>query len=563
MTMDRNSDGSPSEEDIPPTSERMLHEMPSGDSFQSDQQLEYDRDFVVCLLNIGQMLQDRETLINMVTPAQAEALTAWPMLAPNPDFLPCNPAPLPNNPVKRKPVKISEEQQGHLREIQSKAANQMKEVVDSVYRYVPNNGRYRAAKAAAVQSHSSAVMNWKRMRPLDKYMSPEQRVLQREVQRAMKRDLDQKAEIEKEKSEVPAAACPKREQKDNETLRLVEPNIRLSTSADGPKYFCGRTSTEMQKEEAKRPMVHTKMHGVNELRTSETPNPVRPTNHDSTLSKRMSVLDEEMKKDVHVFRRNNLTVDEMMMTRSKSEPSRLVVHETLQRVADEINCGTVSDIKRGTETSKVTHRDYDDMVTEQGASSNVRIQSRHSSHSILDKDDLGGTDSPRRNALFYKVNSAPSERGASGTASAPSRNGLYERAVPPTSSGSATKLYNEQRRATSFDQNMMQKAKNHRDSRLSGKAQEQYIRNVSTGLKTKASSGGGVPVRKVKPKESSGKTVASELRVPIAKIATDSFGGTSRHVKAPEPDLIDASSALLPGVAGKRLNVSAGNHRVL
>ena len=121
----------------------------------------------------------------------------------------------------------------------------------------------------------------------------------------------------------------------------------------------------------------------------------------------------------------------------------------------------------------------------------------------------------------------------------------------------------------SFDQNMIQRAKLHRDFRLSSQAHSQYLKKVpeSTTYGTSVSKPLTVfkPL-KAKPKE----RTTSEAKASTvddsssAKHVTNGFSAVplgKNRTKDAEPEQL--GQKLIPGVAGKRLQMSVVNHRLL
>ena len=463
-----------SEEDVDPIRERVdrvLREAPYGDGYLTKER--GDRNLVDSLLNVDQELHENETLLDSLTSAAVESLTPWALTVPNPKLIPHVPkkkhaksadnSSLSYHPVLNTEIRHRERvRKSHESDI--RVSSQYNQCVEpTTYRYVPNNGKYRHNKSS---SHTnSPSMNVRRMKCLDKYISPEQRVVQREVQRSIRKEQLQNEQGKQQD-----------ESKDTREIHQQEENPASSSipseSFDPPspvaesREFTKHDIVSDNVKETERKTIQPTIHEAVELPAMDIPLVGKQISDKfmEKFSRRINALDEEMKRDLRMLRRS--PEDSL---RSRSEPSRILSqHMSDSREAPK---EVSSDVKSLLAKYKRPEPITEGQITQSFSSTSEHLETISDANSEKDV-------SPRKGALFYKVrNRFNDKRIDSGL----SNSEHYDREVTPRSDSGGTpsqRYHGQPRRTMSFDQNMIQRAKIHRDHRLSGQSRSQYLRRV-------------------------------------------------------------------------------------
>ncbi len=586
MTMDCSSGNVTSEDEVPPpTSERALHEMPSGDSFLTE--AEYDRELVECLINLGQALQDSETFLTVMNPTQTETLTPWSMMGPNPKFT--------SHVSRKKQPKNVEETITPYVPPASRGSSHWKECIEpATFKYVPNNGKYRSAKQT-VQTQTPA-MNWKRLRPLDKYMSPEQRMFQREVQRAFRRDQELKREAAMESERqilegikaVEQISVPRQEQpKPRKVLDTDVPTNSGHKKRNNTQNEPTITVTSPRDQESgdggnvlDKQVLQPKLHDAAELPQMLVPSPGKRIADQfvETLSRRMEVLERELKGDMmnqqeQLMLRQQLLQQPMPtwigkeedgLKRSRSEPSRIALACSERNFEVSKETKQVSKQRRKLAGFSYGAESKHDSKDEKLHSQRLAEEENEAILSAAGNPDgeCANNLEAQGGVVFHKVERRRRDRLTSTAMSAPSRSEFFEREtrdISPASdigAGTGHQGATERRRTFSFDNNMMQRAKAQRDQRLCQPAQNPPVPVISPSTSLPK-----VKISKVNPKNKTGAKVAA---LPGTKFAADNFTAlpVRKSSQKAEVEEVDTQS-FMPSVAGKRLQMSVGNHRVL
>ena len=549
-----------SEEDVTTPNELVMSEIPSGDIYLTEER--YDRNLVDCLLDIDEGLQASETLIDVVTQATIDSLSCWALTVPNPRYIPHVPkkkharsaddSAITYHPMLSTGTR-SDSKFRRSFESDIRSSSHYRQCVEpTTYRYMPNNAKYRLSKVSP--QDSSPSMNVRRMKCLDKYISPQQRVVQRELQRALRKEQELQQEIEKQKEECERQKSLLQQEKTlTDSLYFHESSLRQNSPIETlVKPVTRNEILTNNYRDVERKVVLPKLHKPVELPPVEIPLVGKQISDEfiEKFSRRINALDDEMRKDVKVFKRHPED-----MVGSKSEPSRIMSQHTFD--LRDVQKESIVDIK-----PIVSKHRWHEPISEDAI---AQVYSSNVDHLESGNVNTNRDVSPRKDAMFYKVGSKDSERQSNGTNSAPSSSDFYDRETTPGSDKSGTVRHVQPRRTMSFDQNMIQRAKLHRDYRLSSQAHSQHVKKVP-GPRTSVT-GNVVKPTKVKPKEktiseartssltinSSAKSTANSLTaVPLGK---------SRH-KEPEREP-SCSQELLPGVAGKRLQMSVVKPRLL
>ena len=555
------SDEATSEEDV--LAEEVLSEVPCGDIYLTDER--YDRNLVDTLLNIDQELHDNETLLDVITPATTESLSPWALTVPNPKFIPHVP--------KKKHAKSADDSQHSYRPVLSteirykerfrrshetdiRTSSQYNHCVEpTTYRYVPNNGKYRLNKGSP--QNTSPSLNLRRMKCLDKYISPEQRVVQREVQKSMKKEEQLQQELVKQQEESGKHNVLHEREKDPKEIEKRSDSIGSYSPTEVRESVKNEGLSDSTSKDTDRKTIQPKIHQTIDLPAMDIPLVGKQISQKfmEKFSRRINALDQEIKRDIRLLRRNP---EDMM--RSKSEPSRIMSQPMgdLRDVPKE----AISDAK----PSLIRHRRPEPITEDQVAQSySSTLEKLETTYDTSGDKDVNS----HQNTLFYKVGSKVDERQND---SVPSNSEFYKRNITPASDSggiSVQRHHAQPRRTMSFDQNMIQRAKLHRDFRLSSQAHSQYLKKVpeSTTYGTSVSK----PLTVFKPLKGKPK----ERTTSEAKASTVNNSSSAKHVtngfsavplgknrtKESEPEQL--GQKLIPGVAGKRLQMSVVNHRLL
>ena len=563
MTMEANDEATSEEDVLALSSDQVvLSELPCGDIYLTDER--YDRNLVDSLLKIDQELHDNETLLDVLTAATTEFLSPWALTVPNPKFIPHVPkkkhAKSADNSIHSYHPAVNTElrYKDRLRrshETDIRISTQYNQCVEpTTYRYVPNNGKYRLNKGSP--QHSSPSLNVRRMKCLDKYISPEQRVVQRDVQKSMKKEQLQQ-ELVKQQDESEKHNVLHHYEKDPKEIAKRGDFIDSCSNIEVRESVKNEIWNDNASKDTDRKTIPPKMHQAMELPAMDIPLVGKQISEKfmEKFSRRINALDQEIKRDIRMLRRNPED-----MWRSKSEPSR-VMSQHMMDLRD-VPKEAISDVN----PSITKHRRPEPITEDQVAQSySSALDNLETTYDISSEKDV----SPHKETMFYKVGSKANERQNN---SALSNSEIYERDVTPASDsgGVPTHRHHAQpRRTMSFDQNMIQRAKMHRDYRLSSQAHSQYLKRVpaSNTYVTNASKPLTVfkPL-KAKPKERTTSEAKSSTvnNSSSAKNVSNGFTavplGKSRTKDAEQEQL---GQKLIPGVAGKRLQMSVVNHRLL
>ena len=558
------TDEATSEEDVLALSSDnvVLSEVPCGDIYLTDERC--DRNLVDSLLNIDQELHDKETLLDVLTPATAESLSPWALTVPNPKFIPHVP--------KKKHAKSADDSihschpalntelryKDRLRrshETDIRISTQYYQCVEpTTYRYVPNNGKYRLNKASP--QNSSPSLNLRRMKCLDKYISPEQRVVQREVQKSMKKEQLQQ-ELVKQEDESEKHNVLHQHEKDPKEIAKRSDFIDSCSQIEIREAVKNEILNDNASKDTDRKTIPPKMHQAMEVPAMDIPLVGKQISEKfmEKFSRRINALDQGIKRDIRMLRRNPED-----MWRSKSEPSQMMSQHMMD--LRDVPKEAMSDVNPSLTKHKRPESITEDQVTQSYSSTLENIET---TYDISSEKDVN----PHKGTLFYKVGSKANERQNDST---PSNAEFYERGVTPASDSGGVPVqrhHTQPRRTMSLDQNMIQRAKMHRDYRLSTKAHSQYLKKVpeSNTYGTNVSK----PLTVFKPLKAKPK----ERSTSEAKTSTVNNSSSAKHVangftavplgksRTKDAEQDQLGQKLIPGVAGKRLQMSVVNHGLL
>ena len=134
------------------------------------------------------------------------------------------------------------------------------------------------------------------------------------------------------------------------------------------------------------------------------------------FSRRINALDQEIKRDIRMLRRNPED-----MWRSKSEPSRMMSQHMMD--LRDVPKEAMSDVNPSLTKHKRPESITEDQVTQSYSST---LENLETTYDISSEKDV----SPHKGTLFYKVGSKANERQNDST---PSNAEFYERGVTPAS----------------------------------------------------------------------------------------------------------------------------------
>ena len=160
-----------------------------------------------------------------------------------------------------------------------------------------NNAKYRLSKV--LQQDSSLSMNVRHMKCLDKYISPQQRVVQRELQRALRKEQELQQEIEKQKEECKRqkSLLQQQEKTQTDSLYFHESSLRQNSPIETlVKPVTRNEILTNNYRDVERKVVLPNLHKPVELPPVEIPLVGKQINDEfiEKFSRRINALDDEM-----------------------------------------------------------------------------------------------------------------------------------------------------------------------------------------------------------------------------------------------------------------------------
>lgn len=271
-----------------------------------------ERGLTECLLETDEDHDEVDSSLPQTIPYEvADSILAWQDVAPNAQIV------IP----RRKRVPAHSADEAHVRRHRNDEIHKyQKKTVESLfttaslwrlcvepttYRYIPNNGRYRLSKHDHKLDRDSKIA--RTIRSMEK-LSPEQRHLQKEIQRELRQEFEIQQRLD-------------RQAEQRHRLRVAE--AKRMDGRGQPRPERGEHSAEeqyrmpvsVQRRHAKDTFFHKRVKTPVELPPINGPLLGRGVNENfiDTLTDRMHNLEEEMKKDQALLRKKQIEPTEEMV----------------------------------------------------------------------------------------------------------------------------------------------------------------------------------------------------------------------------------------------------------
>ena len=260
-----------------------------------------DQKLVDILLDFSETCLGSEALLDVIDLQEVESLKPWQSVAPVPKFTQAS------TQKKRKVIRESDDPnydtdekqmttknyRRYLYPKQDRETTAWKECVEpTTFRYVPNNGTYRASKSEQKMAPPQHTRPQPR-KPCEK-LSPEQKHLQREIQRELRKEYESSSQASAESY--------------GNSVRDSVDTLHLLNISDNRHPNSAKSSAKTSASVTPQPSAAALSYKAVSDRIFEN------------FANRISSLDEEMKNDIRLYKKldENMTIK---TTRSRSEPN--------------------------------------------------------------------------------------------------------------------------------------------------------------------------------------------------------------------------------------------------
>ncbi len=280
---------------------------PSGSDRLTDQKSE--RGLTKSLLDCDESFYSNETFLEVMTVPESESMSPWALMVPNPTFNPTVP--------KKKPTKTQDDSvvpygsqyawRHRSFDFDIRDPPLWKQCIEPhTYRYVPHNRKYHQAK---VDSKQSTPQPFRKTLSVDRYITPEQKQLQREIQRALRKEFENQQQAERQKSQLERQKSII--ENDRKRLERTLDNPEVNNEYGSPEHD-SREESHMQNQERdsetnRRKILESRIRSPINLPPIDVPLVGKSLSdkYMESFSKRINALDAEMKRDMTILRRNS------------------------------------------------------------------------------------------------------------------------------------------------------------------------------------------------------------------------------------------------------------------
>lgn len=535
---------------------------PSGSDRLTDQKSE--RGLTKSLLDCDDNFYSNETFLEVMTVPESESMSPWALMVPNPTFNPTVP--------KKKPTKTQDDSvvpygshnsyRHRSYDFDVRDPPLWRQCIEPhTYRYVPHNRKYHQAK---VDSKQSTPQPFRKTMSVDRYITPEQKHLQREIQRALRKEFEHQQQVERQKShlERQKTIIENDRKRLERTIDNPDVNHEYGSPEHDPREESSAHAQENERDSAsnRRKILESRMRSPINLPPIDVPlcGKSLSDKYMESFSKRINALDAEMKRDMTILRRNS-----EMELRTKLE-GQWSSSDIVNLPPKEYSKERVSD-----ETFSIRPAGNQRQKSEQHRS---RIEETpYTKQYALNYENVAQNKSEADRAHFrYGVGQKEMEkydRYMAGTSSAPPAGTFYDREASNLSDDYGPTIQYVRGPTTQVimgdtglprafrPQNMTRSPPNSRQKQQDSntrlkEAQTKSNKSYKHGPKTKTAP--SIPVSN-----------------PGAKVINNNFTavplGKARQKDKPktETKININSSDLLPGISGKRVGVSIAQHRLL